>query len=163
MLGNRFSKYIEQLKSTFDTLFDLFKELLVYTSGDVTEALDWLNQIDEQYKITTAEYGMGDFIQELKDRGYLKEEQEGGVGMVPTAKMEQTIRKTSLEQIFGKLKNQHKVNIKLLSQEQVMKIVQIAEAINTVIHQIRLILLTPLKMHTSITVLMNLKCMMMIL
>ena len=114
MLGNRFSKYIEQLKSTFDTLFDLFKELLVYTSGDVTEALDWLNQIDEQYKITTAEYGMGDFIQELKDRGYLKEEQEGGVGMVPTAKMEQTIRKTSLEQIFGKLKKstqgQHKTS-----------------------------------------------------
>ena len=114
MLGNRFSKFIEPLKSTFDTLFDLFKELLIYTSGDVTEALDWLNQIDGQYKITTPEYGMGDFIQELKDRGYLKEEQEGGVGMVPTAKMEQTIRKTSLEQIFGKLKKstqgQHKTS-----------------------------------------------------
>ncbi len=104
MLGNRFSKFEEKPQSVFDTLFELLQELLVYTSGDVTEALDWLNQLDRQYQITTPEYGMGDFIQELKDRGFLKEDDpESGVMQI-TAKMEQSIRKNSLDQIFGKLK-----------------------------------------------------------
>ena len=104
MLGNRFSQFTEKPQSTFDTLFELLQELLVYTSGDMTEAMDWLNQLDRKYQITTPEYGMGDFIQELKDRGFLKDdEQEGGVMQI-TAKMEQSIRKSSLDQIFGKLK-----------------------------------------------------------
>lgn len=109
MLGNRFSKFEEKPQSIFDTLFELLQELLVYTSGDVTEALDWLNQLDRQYQITTPEYGMGDFIQELKDRGFLKEDDpESGVMQI-TAKMEQSIRKNSLDQIFGKLKkNRHR-------------------------------------------------------
>ena len=70
MLGNRFSQFTEKPQSTFDTLFELLQELLVYTSGDMTEAMDWLNQLDRKYQITTPEYGMGDFIQELKDRGF---------------------------------------------------------------------------------------------
>jgi uncharacterized protein with von Willebrand factor type A (vWA) domain len=112
MLGNRFSKYSEKPKTVFDQLFELFQELLVYTSGDVNEALDWLNQIDREYNITTPEYGMGDFIQELIDRGYLKEEsQESGVMQI-TSKMEQTIRKSSLDQIFGKLKKSQRGNHK---------------------------------------------------
>ena len=37
------------------------------------------------------EYGMGDFIQELKDRGYLQDEQPGMAGMQMTGKMEQSI------------------------------------------------------------------------
>ncbi|MBC8173836.1 MAG: VWA domain-containing protein [Chitinophagales bacterium] len=112
MLGNRFSKYTAQQKSTFDKLFELLQELLVYTSGDITEALDWLNQLDREYNITTPEYGMGDFIQELKDRGYLREEQEGNGVMQITSKMEQSIRKTSLDQIFGKLKKSQRGNHK---------------------------------------------------
>ncbi|MFI5172209.1 MAG: VWA domain-containing protein [Chitinophagales bacterium] len=112
MLGNRFIKYKEQQKSTFDKLFELLKELLIYTSGDVAEALDWLNQLDNKYKITTPEYGMGDFIEELKDRGFLKEEDpESGIVQI-TSKMEQSIRKTSLDQIFGKLKKSQNGNHK---------------------------------------------------
>lgn len=114
MTGWRFSKYTEPFKTAFDKLFDLFKELLVYTSGDVEEALQWLHQLDAQYKITTPEYGMGDFIRDLTDRGYLKETPGAGAEMVPTAKMEQVIRRTSLEQVFGKLKKtargQHKTS-----------------------------------------------------
>jgi hypothetical protein len=67
MIGNRFSKFTEHPKTVFEQLFELFSELLVYTSGDVNEALDWLNQLDREYNITTPEYGMGDFIQELID------------------------------------------------------------------------------------------------
>ena len=55
MLGNRFTKFFEQPKSTFDTLFELLQEMLVYTSGDLSEALDWLNELDKKYKITTPE------------------------------------------------------------------------------------------------------------
>ena len=104
MLGNRFSKFEEKDKTTFEKLFELLQELLIYTSGDLTEALDWLNQLDRKYNLTTPEYGMGDFIQELKDRGFIKEENEDGGVMRITSKMEQSIRKNSLDQIFGKLK-----------------------------------------------------------
>ncbi|MBC8046110.1 MAG: hypothetical protein H7Y00_04895, partial [Fimbriimonadaceae bacterium] len=112
MVGSRFSKYQLKQQSIFDKLFELLQELLVYTSGDVAEALDWLNQLDREYNITTPEYGMGDFIQELKDRGYIKEENpESGIMQI-TSKMEQTIRKTSLDQIFGKLKKSQRGNHK---------------------------------------------------
>ena len=41
-------------------------QLLTYTSGDVSEALNWLTQLDKQYQFTNEEYGLGDFIDELK-------------------------------------------------------------------------------------------------
>src|SRR5690606_38406768 len=48
-------------------------------------------------------YGIGDFIQDLKDKGYIRENEEGGQISI-TAKTEQDIRKKALEEIFGKLK-----------------------------------------------------------
>jgi Ca-activated chloride channel homolog len=97
-------------KSIFDQLLELFKELLVHTSGDVNEALDWLNEIDKKYKITNESYGMGDFIQDLKDKGYLQDKQPGKPGQVPTAKMEKALRKSALDQIFDQLKKSKKGN-----------------------------------------------------
>jgi Ca-activated chloride channel family protein len=104
MKGILFSEFKpEDGKSPFQKLFDLFMELLQYTSGDATEALDWLTQLDRKYGLTSDEYGIGDFIEDLKQRGYLQEnEQTGNIEI--TAKSEQTIRKRSLEEIFGKLK-----------------------------------------------------------
>jgi uncharacterized protein with von Willebrand factor type A (vWA) domain len=46
---------------------------------------------------------MGDFIEDLKQNGYLKEDPANGDFSI-TGKSEQTIRKKSLEEIFGKLK-----------------------------------------------------------
>jgi uncharacterized protein with von Willebrand factor type A (vWA) domain len=112
MIGTRFSKYLSNEQSIFDKLFALLQELLVYTSGDLHEALDWLNQLDREYQLTTPDYGMGDFIQELKDRGYIKEEQADSGVMQITSKMEQTIRKRSLDQVFGKLKKSRSGNHK---------------------------------------------------
>src|SRR3954465_15410018 len=65
--------------------------------------MQWMNQLDKQYQLTDDEYGMGDFIDELKEKGYLTENNEKGTIEI-TAKSEQTIRKRSLEEIFGKLK-----------------------------------------------------------
>jgi uncharacterized protein with von Willebrand factor type A (vWA) domain len=78
-------------------------QLLTYTNGDVAEALQWLNQLDREYEMTDSEYGMGDFIDDLKDKGYISEnEQTSEIRITP--KTEQGIRKKSLEEIFGKLK-----------------------------------------------------------
>lgn len=110
MRGTLFTKYIEQKgKSPFKRLLDLFMELLNYTSGDPTEALDWLTQLDREHKLTDDDYGIGDFIDELKEKGYLKEQENDGSYAI-TGKTEQTIRKRSLDEIFGKLKKANKGN-----------------------------------------------------
>ncbi len=104
MLGYRFSKFNPKLQSPFDKLFDIFKQLLTYTSGDVGEALNWLTELDKEYKLTDENYGIGDFINELRERGFLREEQPGSGGFIITAKTEKAIRQSALERIFGKLK-----------------------------------------------------------
>ena len=105
MKGFRFSNFDPRSsgKTTFEQLMDLFMQLLNYTSGDATEALNWLTQLDKKYQLTNEEYGMGDFIQDLKEKGYLDENKATGEIKI-TPKTEQGIRKRSLEEIFGKLK-----------------------------------------------------------
>lgn len=103
-------------KSPFDTLWDLFQELLTISGGDVSQALRWLHQIDDEYKITDQfedGYGLGDFIDEMKERGYIRFDEEESI-MVPTAKTDRSIRQKSLEEIFKHLKKggegHHKTN-----------------------------------------------------
>jgi uncharacterized protein with von Willebrand factor type A (vWA) domain len=105
MLGHKFSKYdpSENNRSSFEKLLDAFMQLLTYTNGDVAEALSWLTELDKEYDLTNDEYGMGDFIEELKEKGYIDENRENGEIKI-TPKTEQGIRKRSLEEIFGKLK-----------------------------------------------------------
>ncbi|RMF28372.1 MAG: VWA domain-containing protein [Bacteroidetes bacterium] len=107
MIGWRFREYIpgEGEGGIFDRLLKLFQELLLYTSGDVAEALSWLTELDKEYKLTTEDYGMADFIQDLIDRGYIQGPGNGqGGGMRPTAKLEIALRQNALEDIFGQLK-----------------------------------------------------------
>lgn len=109
MKGFHFSKYDprNQGKTRFEQLLDIFMQLLTYTSGDVAEAFRWMNQLDKDYELTGDEYGMGDFIDELKEKGYLAENKVNGAIKI-TPKTEQSIRKKSLEEIFGKLKKTRK-------------------------------------------------------
>ncbi|HUR66724.1 MAG TPA: hypothetical protein VMZ03_10280, partial [Chitinophagaceae bacterium] len=90
-------------KSRFEQMLDIFMQLLTYTSGDVAEALQWMNELDKQYQLTDDEYGMGDFIEELREKGYINDNNEQGEIKI-TPKTEQSIRRRSLEEIFGKLK-----------------------------------------------------------
>ena len=108
---HRFTKYDpnEESKSKFEELLNLFLQLLTYNSGDGGEALQWLNQLDNQYGLTNNEYGMGDFIDELKEKGYLDENPVSGEISI-TSKSEQGIRKNSLDEIFGKLKKSKQGN-----------------------------------------------------
>jgi len=110
MLGYRFTEFIPKKAShqgDFQNLLDIFLQLLVMTSGDVSEALSWLNNLDNRYNLTTDQYGMGDFIDELKNKGYLSDDNPEGKFEV-TGKSEQRIRKNALEEIFGKLKKSGK-------------------------------------------------------
>lgn len=111
MKGFNFSKYDpeENDKPKFEQLKDLFFQLLTYTNGDATEALSWLNELDKKYELTNNEYGIGDFIDELKEKGFLSENERSGEIKI-TPKTEQGIRKKSLEEIFGKLKKNKKGN-----------------------------------------------------
>src|SRR5690606_18738596 len=109
MRGYAFSKYVprELPKGNFDDLLKLFTELLNYTSGDAAEALAWMNELDKQHGITADDYGMGDFIEDLKKQGYLTEDNELGTIRI-TPKTEQIIRRSALEEIFGKLRKSGK-------------------------------------------------------
>ena len=105
MIGHHFANYDpnKEGKSRFEQLLDVLMQLLTYTNGDITEALNWMNQLDKEYELTDDEYGMGDFIDDLKQKGYIQENPANGQIAI-TSKTEQGIRKKSLEEIFGKLK-----------------------------------------------------------
>ncbi len=112
--GFRFSSYEPPDQTPFEKLFEIFQELITHTSGDVEEAIEWLRELDKEYSLTDEDYTIDDFIEDLKAKGYIREEfedgggegegQDGKGGLAITAKMEQIIRKRALEQIFGKLK-----------------------------------------------------------
>jgi Ca-activated chloride channel family protein len=112
--GFIFTKYEEENRSPFDRLLDIFKELIVHTSGDVDETLDWMDQLDKEYSLFTSEYSMEDFIEDLKKHGYIKDDEEKppGQGLAITAKTEQEIRQRALDQIFGDLRKSGKGNHK---------------------------------------------------
>src|ERR1700744_2603468 len=92
MIGFHFKRYDpnESGKSRFEQLLDIFMQLLSYTNGDVGEALQWMNQLDKEYQLTDDEYGMGDFIEDLKDKGYIDDNKQTGEITI-TPKTEQGI------------------------------------------------------------------------
>jgi uncharacterized protein with von Willebrand factor type A (vWA) domain len=110
--GFIFSKHNPKEVDLFERVFNIFKELLTHTSGDVDEALEWLDTLDREYAIFNDEYTLDDFLNDLKKRGYVREEidpEDGNQGQgkgrnIITPKMEAALRDYALEQIFGKLR-----------------------------------------------------------
>ena len=118
--GFRFTNYEAPDQTPFEKLFEIFQELITHTSGDVEEALDWLRQLDQEYGLTDEDYTIDDFIEDLKAKGYIREEidmdgqqggeaedgdENGGGGALSiTAKLERMLRQRALDQIFGKIK-----------------------------------------------------------
>lgn len=103
--GFVFSSYKAPNVSPFDKLFEIFTEIITYTSGDLDEAIDWLRQLDEEYKLTDENYTIDDFIEDLKKKGYIRDEtkEDGSGSLKITAKTERNIRQQALKQIFGNL------------------------------------------------------------
>jgi len=83
------------------SLMQLFSNLLVQTSGDVEEAMEWLRQLAEEYGIFDENLSIEDLIQKLKDLGIIEE-----VNNTPvlTTKGVQKIRQDALREIFSSLK-----------------------------------------------------------
>ena len=112
--GFTFSKHTEKAVSDFDRVFGVFKELLTHTSGDIQEAFEWLNTLDNEYNIFNDQYTLENFEEDLKKRGYIKkdidpDQYNSGKGKgkgknILTAKLESALRDYALNQIFGKLK-----------------------------------------------------------
>ncbi len=121
--GFRFTTYEAPDQTPFEKLFEIFQELITHTSGDFDEAIDWLRELDKEYELTDDDYTIDDFIEDLKQKGYIREEFEDGGGTMGegeagedgdegqgrskisiTAKLERMLRQRALDQIFGKLK-----------------------------------------------------------
>ncbi len=102
--GFVFTSHNEEDQPIFEKLLDIFKELITHTSGDADEALDWMRELDKEYQLTTDEYTMDDFIEELIEKGYLKDPDEEDGQFKITAKTEQGIRQHALNQIFGNIR-----------------------------------------------------------
>ncbi|RZJ34799.1 MAG: hypothetical protein EOO51_08050 [Flavobacterium sp.] len=103
--GFFFRSYAAPEVSPFEKLLDIFTELITHTSGDLDEAIDWLRELDKEYQLTDENYTIDDFIEDLKKKGYIREEikPDGSGGMAITAKTERSIRQQALKQIFGNL------------------------------------------------------------
>jgi Ca-activated chloride channel homolog len=112
MIGWRFTEYVPDGTegASFEKLLELFQELLVYTSGNVSEALSWLTELDKEYKLTDENYGLADFIQDLIDKGYIHQPDPKEGRFAPTSKMELAMRQRALEDIFGQMKKSNRGN-----------------------------------------------------
>lgn len=113
MIGYVFSKAdLQGPQDPFEKLLKIFKDLLLYTSGDVNEAISWLTELDKQYNLTTDDYGIADFVKDLVDKGYISdpEKSKTGGGSLPTKKMEGELRKKALDDVFDQLKKSKRGN-----------------------------------------------------
>ena len=112
--GFVFEPFKAEDQSPFDKLFEIFKELITFTSGDFDETIDWMRELDKEYNLTDEEYTIDDFVEDLKKKGYIKQkiDPNGGTETTLSAKTEQALRKKALDQIFGKIKKTGKGNHK---------------------------------------------------
>ena len=81
----------------------LWNELLLMASGDVEQAMQWMEQLWERYQIMARQMTFEEFKELLKRQGLIGEGENGGLEV--TRKGERSIRKDSLEHIFRSLKS----------------------------------------------------------
>ena len=98
--GFLFKGFVNKKQTPFEKLFEIFKELITYTSGDFDEAIDWLKELDKEFVLTSDDYTMDDFIDELYEKGFLKKQIDGVV-------------------VGNSMKNIHEQTIKSLSESLV--------------------------------------------
>ncbi len=106
MLSVRFGRYVppKDDRTPFERLLPLFLEMLTHTSGDVDEALDWMQELDKEHDVFSDGYGIEDFKKDLEEHGLINPGPGVGGGTALTGKAERLLRERALEQVFGKLK-----------------------------------------------------------
>jgi Ca-activated chloride channel homolog len=100
----RYSKWTPE--STTDEqrlqqMVSLFSYLVVQTSGDVQEALEWLEQLAKEYGLFDENMSMDDLIDKLREMGIIEDVKSG---MQLTTKGVQRIRQDALREIFTSLR-----------------------------------------------------------
>lgn len=100
----RYSKWTPQSRTDeqrLEQMVSLFSYLIVQTSGDVEEALEWLRQLAEEYGLFDENMSMDDLIDKLREMGIIED-----VNDIPTltTKGIQRIRQDALKEIFTSLK-----------------------------------------------------------
>src|SRR5258707_9356078 len=84
-----------------ESLMSLFSNLLIQTSGDVEEAIEWLRQLAQEYGIFDENLTLEDLIAKLKEMGIIEEVKET---LVLTTRGIQRIRQDALREIFTSLR-----------------------------------------------------------
>ena len=107
MKGVIFKKYIGLIKDlnakNFEDLLKIYQQLLLITSGDFNKTILIMTELDRKHNFTPENYGIGDFIEDLKKKGYIKENPNDQKIKI-TKKSELELRHSALDEIFGKLK-----------------------------------------------------------
>ena len=107
MKGVIFKKYIGLIKDlnakNFEDLLKIYQQLLLITSGDFNKTISIMTELDRKHNFTPENYGIGDFIEDLKKKGYI-EENTNDQKIKITKKSELELRHSALDEIFGKLK-----------------------------------------------------------
>jgi Ca-activated chloride channel family protein len=100
----RYSKWTSESmtdEQRMQNIASLFSYLLLQTSGDVEEAIEWLRQLAKEYGILDETMTMEDLINKLKEMGIIEESHET---LTLTTKGVQRIRQDALREIFTSLK-----------------------------------------------------------
>ncbi|HTK81501.1 MAG TPA: VWA domain-containing protein [Bacteroidota bacterium] len=100
----RYSKWTPQSmtdEQRMEQLVSLFSNLLVQTSGDVEEAIEWLRQLAKEYGIFDDTLAIEDLISKLKEMGIIEEVNDTPV---LTTRGIQRIRQDALREIFTSLR-----------------------------------------------------------
>ena len=83
------------------SLMSLFSYLLIQTSGEVDEALSWLQQLAQQYGLFDRSLTLDDLVSKLKEQGLIEDAKDAHI---LTSKGVQRIRQDALRHVFSSLK-----------------------------------------------------------
>ena len=103
-MRHRYSKWTPESSTDeqrLQQMVSLFSYLVVQTSGDVQEALEWLKQLAEEHGLFDENMTMDDLIDKLREMGIIEDATEG---LSLTTKGVKRIRQDALREIFTSLK-----------------------------------------------------------
>lgn len=85
-----------------ESMRSLFSYLMLKTSGDVEEALEWLRRLAKEYGLFDESLTIENLIQRLKEMGIIEDARDG---LILTTRGVQRIRHDALQEVFTSLKN----------------------------------------------------------
>lgn len=100
------------LEQRLKQLLSIFNQLLLHVDGDVDRALEILDQIGRRHGFFDKDLGIEEFKRWLEQRDQIKSDGRGGMAL--TQRGEQSLRASTLDQVFGGLEKdaagEHRVN-----------------------------------------------------